>query len=152
MRGGVSAGYNPPAAVTSGSQADPTNPAFDTYCSQDLEKALDSIFYHPNLGPLICRELIQRLVMSNPSAAYVYRVTQIFNDDGTAQHTRGNMKAVFKAILLDGEARNSALALSSATAAFYDALGLSIGFVSSCSKKPGLVRLALGLLLRRSTR
>ena len=77
---------------------------YDIYCSYDLEQALDSIFYHPNVGPFICRQLIQRLVMSNPSRDYVYRVTQVFNDDGTG--TRGNMQAVVKAILLDYEARS----------------------------------------------
>ncbi len=102
-------GYNPPAAIPTGSQADPSTPAFDSYCLADLEKAIDNIFAHPNVGPYICRQLIQRLVESNPSPAYVYRVTQKFEDDGSAQHARGNMQAVIKAILLDGEARNPAM-------------------------------------------
>ena len=76
----------------------------NTYCSQNLEQALDGIFYNENVGPFICRELIQRLVTSNPSRDYVYRVAQIFDNDGTG--VRGNMQAVIKAILLDYEARS----------------------------------------------
>ncbi len=64
----------------------------DAYCSQDLEQALNAIFNNQNVGPFICRELIQRLVTSNPSRDYVYRVAQVFNDDGTG--VRGNMQAV----------------------------------------------------------
>jgi Protein of unknown function (DUF1800)/PA14 domain len=74
------------------------------YCAQDLESALNAIFNHPNVGPVICRELIQRLVESNPSRDYVYRVAQVFNNDGTG--VRGNMAAVVQAILLDYEARS----------------------------------------------
>ena len=73
----------------------------------ELNFALDVIFYHPNVGPFICRQLIQRLVCSNPSPAYVYRVSQVFADDGTG--ARGNMQAVIRAILTDYEARNTAL-------------------------------------------
>jgi len=56
------------------------------------------------VGPFICRELIQRLVTSNPSRDYVYRVAQVFNNDGTG--VRGNLQAVIQAILLDYEARS----------------------------------------------
>jgi len=76
----------------------------DAYCSQDLESAMDSIFNNQNVGPFVCRQLIQRLVESNPSRDYVYRVTQVFNNDGTG--VRGNLQAVIKAILLDYEARS----------------------------------------------
>jgi len=76
----------------------------DAYCSADLDQAMDSIFNNPNVGPFICRQLIQRLVTSNPSREYLYRVTQVFNDDGTG--VRGNLQAVVSAILLDYEARN----------------------------------------------
>ena len=65
---------------------------------------LDALFNHPNTGPFICSQLIQRLVTSNPSPAYVYRVAQVFDNDGTG--TRGNLAAVVKAILLDYEARS----------------------------------------------
>jgi uncharacterized protein (DUF1800 family) len=73
----------------------------------ELNFALDNIFNHPNVGPFVCRQLIQRLIGSNPSPAYVYRVAQVFNNDGTG--VRGNMKAVITAILTDYEARNVAL-------------------------------------------
>jgi hypothetical protein len=102
-------GFSVFAAPVAGSEADPTNPAFDTYCLQDLEKALDSMFYNESVGPFICRQLIQRLVTSNPSPGYLHRVVQKFNDDGSAQHVRGNMQAVIRAILLDGEARSTSL-------------------------------------------
>lgn len=70
---------------------------------KDLKDALDNIFQHPNVGPFIARQLIQRLVTSHPSAGYVYRVAQKFNDNGRG--VRGDMKAVIRAILLDYEAR-----------------------------------------------
>jgi uncharacterized protein (DUF1800 family) len=70
----------------------------------DLKIVLDTLFAHPNVGPFIGRQLIQRLVTSNPSPAYVGRVTAAFNDNGAGK--RGDMKAVWKAILLDPEARS----------------------------------------------
>jgi Protein of unknown function (DUF1800) len=76
----------------------------DAYCAQDLESALNSIFNNQNVAPLICRQLIQRLVTSNPSRDYVYRVAQVFNNDGSG--VRGNLQAVVQAILLDYEARS----------------------------------------------
>jgi uncharacterized protein (DUF1800 family) len=90
-----------------GAAADSTKTNFDNYCSADLDQALDSIFNNPNVGPFICRQLIQRLVTSNPSRDYLYRVVQVFNDDGTG--VRGNLQAVISAILLDYEARSPAL-------------------------------------------
>ncbi len=71
-----------------------------------LTQALDAIFAHANVAPFIGRQLIQRLVCSNPSAAYVTRVANVFNNDGSG--VKGNLKAVLKAILLDDEARNGA--------------------------------------------
>ncbi|MDQ4123001.1 MAG: DUF1800 domain-containing protein [Acidobacteriota bacterium] len=71
----------------------------------DLRQALDNIFYHPNVGPFVGKLLIQQLVTSNPSPAYVGRVAAAFNDNGAG--VRGDMKAVIKAILLDPEARGS---------------------------------------------
>ncbi len=71
----------------------------------ELGAALDNIFHHPNVGPFIGKQLIQRLVTSNPSPAYVQRVAQAFDDDGSAAHVRGNLRAVLRAILLDPEAR-----------------------------------------------
>jgi uncharacterized protein (DUF1800 family) len=71
---------------------------------KDLQLALDNVFNHPNVGPFISKQLIQKLVTSNPSPAYVRRVAEVFNNDGNG--VRGNLKAVIKAILLDGEARD----------------------------------------------
>jgi len=70
---------------------------------QDLANALDSLFNHPNVGPYIGKLLIQRLVTSNPTPAYVSRVATVFNNNGAG--VRGDLSAVFKAILLDPEAR-----------------------------------------------
>jgi uncharacterized protein (DUF1800 family) len=73
-----------------------------------LRIALDTLFNHPNVGPFIGRQLIQRFVTSNPSAAYVNRVAGAFNNNGSG--VRGDMRAVLRAVLLDPEARNSSLA------------------------------------------
>ena len=70
-----------------------------------LTCALDRLFMHSNVGPFIGRQLIQRLVTSNPSPAYVARVAAAFADNG--QGVRGDMKAVLRRILLDPEARNA---------------------------------------------
>lgn len=68
----------------------------------DMQGALDNLFDHPNVGPFIARQLIQRFVTSNPTPAYVARVAAVFNRDGSGE--RGNLGAVIKAILLDDEA------------------------------------------------
>jgi len=69
----------------------------------DLDAAVQNIFNHPNVGPFIGKQLIQKLVTSNPSPDYVTRVAQVFNDNGHG--VRGDLKAVITAILLDPEAR-----------------------------------------------
>ena len=74
----------------------------------DLAAGLDNIFNHPNVGPFVCRQLIQRLVTSNPTPGYVYRVASVFNDDGKG--VRGDLEAVVKAIFTDFEARDPATA------------------------------------------
>ncbi|WP_269633409.1 DUF1800 domain-containing protein [Pelomonas sp. BJYL3] len=71
-----------------------------------LKIVLDTLANHANTAPFISRQLIQRLVCSNPSPAYVQRVATVFNNNGQGQ--RGDMKAVLKAILLDSEARSPA--------------------------------------------
>jgi uncharacterized protein (DUF1800 family) len=71
---------------------------------KDIEMALDHIFRHPNVGPFIGKQLIQKLVTSNPSPAYIKKVAETFNDNGKG--VRGDMAAVFKAILLHPEARS----------------------------------------------
>ena len=72
--------------------------------AEDVEQALDVLFNHPNVGPFIGMRLIQQLVKSNPTPAYIKRVAMVFNDNGLGE--RGDLKSVIKAILLDPEARN----------------------------------------------
>ena len=69
----------------------------------DLNNALNNIFSHSNIGPFVSTQLIQHLVKSNPSPAYVARVAKAFNNNGSG--VKGDMKAVISAILLDPEAR-----------------------------------------------
>ena len=69
----------------------------------DIEDAIDQLFMHPNVGPFIGKQLIQRLVTSNPSPAYIARISAVFADNG--QGERGDLGAVIKAILMDPEAR-----------------------------------------------
>lgn len=68
----------------------------------DLKTALDTLANHPNVGPFISRQLIQRLVTSNPSPAYVQAVAGVFNNNGAG--VRGDLKAVLRAILTHPEA------------------------------------------------
>ncbi len=70
-----------------------------------LKVALDTLFNHPNVGPFIGKQLIQKLVSSNPSPQYVAAVAAAFNNNGAG--VRGDMKAVLKAILLHAEARTT---------------------------------------------
>jgi uncharacterized protein (DUF1800 family) len=83
-----------------------TIPAGGADAAADLRVALDTIANHPNVGPFISKQLIQRLVTSNPSPAYVGRVAAVFNSNG--QGARGDLGAVVRAILLDPEARDAA--------------------------------------------
>ena len=69
----------------------------------DLKIALDNIFNDSSLPPFVCRQLIQHLVTSTPSAAYMQRVVTVFLNNGSG--VRGDMKAVLNAILTDSEAR-----------------------------------------------
>jgi uncharacterized protein (DUF1800 family) len=71
-----------------------------------LKSALDTLFNHPNTGPFFCRQMIQRLTTSNPTPAYVARVAAVFSNNGAG--VRGDLSKVFRAILLDEEARSSA--------------------------------------------
>jgi uncharacterized protein (DUF1800 family) len=68
-----------------------------------LKTALDALYNHPNVGPFIGKQLIQRFVTSNPSPGYVASVAAAFNNNGAG--VRGDMKAVLKAVLLHPEAR-----------------------------------------------
>lgn len=80
-------------------------PEYQALASQELDQTHDQIFNNPNVGPFVCRQLIQRFVTSTPSRGYLYRVVQKFNDNGSG--VRGDLKAVVKAILLDYEARSA---------------------------------------------
>ncbi len=100
-----------------------------------LTTALDALFNHSNTAPFFCKQMIQRLVTSNPSAAYVGRVAAKFVNNGAGQ--RGDLKAVWSAILLDPEARDP---LAPATAGFgklrepivrFVQWGRSFGFTSA---------------------
>jgi len=72
--------------------------------SKDLDQAIDNIFNHPNVGPFIGKQLIQQLVTSNPSPAYVKAVADKFNDNGRG--VRGDMRAVITEVLTNPEATN----------------------------------------------
>lgn len=95
------AGLDPYASHSSAIQS---TTSYQALPSAELAAVHDQIFAHPNLGPFLCRQLIQRLVTSTPSRGYIYRVVSKFNDNGSG--VRGDMKAVIKAILLDYEARS----------------------------------------------
>jgi uncharacterized protein (DUF1800 family) len=104
---------------------DPANVYYDgvlapetTWTTREaMEKPLDTtahtsgviadLFNHPNVGPFIGKQLIQHLVTSNPSAAYVARVSAAFAGDNTAAHPRGSLKDVVTAILTDTEAKDA---------------------------------------------
>ena len=70
---------------------------------QDIRRCVDVLAAHPNVGPFMAERLIQRLVTSNPSPAYIFRVSKVWDDNGKG--VRGDLCAVVKAILLDSEAR-----------------------------------------------
>ena len=96
-----------PYSDHAGNAALVANATFQSLAAQEMDAAHDALFNHPNFGPFICRQLIQRLVTSTPSRGYVYRVVSKFNNNGSG--VRGDMVAIVKAILLDHEARSSML-------------------------------------------
>lgn len=81
---------------------------------QDLTDALDAIFNHPNVGPFVSYRLIQRLVTSNPSPAYVERVARVFNSNRNG--VRGDLRSVVEAILTDPDAGTSSTTYSELSA------------------------------------
>ncbi len=87
------------------SRAQPTVIPANGTGADDLRLLLDTLCNHPNVGPFISRQLIQRLVTSNPSPGYVYRVAQAFANNGRG--TRGDLGAVVRAVLTDYEARSA---------------------------------------------
>ncbi|MEO5959207.1 MAG: DUF1800 domain-containing protein, partial [Opitutaceae bacterium] len=80
-----------------------TLPAGQT-AAADMTGTLDWLFNHPNVGPFLATRLIRTLVKSNPSPAYIARVATVFNDNGVG--VRGDLRATFRAIFTDAEARN----------------------------------------------
>ena len=78
----------------------------NTPAAEALKTALDTLFNHPNMAPFFCKQMIQRLVTSNPSPAYVARVAAVFANNGAG--VRGDLAFVLAAILLDDEARSPA--------------------------------------------
>jgi uncharacterized protein (DUF1800 family) len=81
-----------------------TIPAGQT-AEQDLDTLLDALMSQPTMAPFVSQQLIQHLVTSNPSPGYIYRVAQVFSNDGTG--VTGNLQAVVTAILTDSEARGA---------------------------------------------
>ena len=75
------------------------------YCNSSLEQALDLLFLEPNTAVMISRQLIQRLVTSNPTPQYIERVTRVFENNGNS--VRGDLAAVARAVLMDSEARSA---------------------------------------------
>jgi len=71
----------------------------------DLTQAIHNVFMHPNVGPFVGKQLIQKLVTGNPTPQYVARTAAVFNDNGVG--VRGDLKAVVRAILTDPEARGA---------------------------------------------
>jgi hypothetical protein len=95
--------YIDPMVLNTGNHDTTSKLLLDGVTLQDLNAALDNIFNNPNVGPFISKQLIQHLVTSDPTPAYVARVAAVFNDNGSA--VRGDLRAVVKAILTDPEAR-----------------------------------------------
>lgn len=104
-------------AAVPGSQADNAGTAsphpYDQYGLKELDTAIDNIVANDNVPPYICRQLIQRLVTSTPSPGYLYRVVQKFKNNGSG--VRGDLAAVVRQILLDGEARSTSAAFAANT-------------------------------------
>ena len=85
---------------------------------KDISDAVDNLFNHPNTGPFICKQLIQRLVTSNPDPDYVRRVADVFADNG--EGLRGDLEAVVAAILLDEDATDLAQSENSRFGKFHE--------------------------------
>lgn len=102
--------FDPPTTVSRHSALEAsflgTTIAANTDGTVALKTALDTLANHPNVAPFISKQLIKRLVTSNPSPEYVQRVATKFNDNGSG--VRGDLRAVFIAILTDADARSSA--------------------------------------------
>ena len=73
-----------------------------TYANASLEQAMDNIYNHPNVGPFVSKIMIQHMITSDPTPAYVGRIAAVFNAN---RANPAQMKEVVKAILLDPESR-----------------------------------------------
>lgn len=109
--GGMNGGYYPGTMEPRPAYHDQTAKSFlggnlpaGQTIQQDLDSSLDVIFNHPNVAPFVSTRLIRAFVTSNPSPAYVQRISAVFENNGSG--VRGDLKAVIRAILLDLEARN----------------------------------------------
>ena len=101
-------GLTPFSAVTNCDTLNVNSPAADkaeclAYCDSEIDAAVDMLFNEPNTATMISRQLIQRLVTSNPSPEYIERVASVFVNNGAG--VRGDLRAVVKAVLMDVEAR-----------------------------------------------
>ncbi len=99
---------------------------------EDIADALDVLFAHDNLGPFMAYRLIQRLVKSNPSPAYVSRMSAVFSGQGSA--ARGDLGALVKAILLDPEARDCSYQMDDANAKLKEPLFRYTHFVKNVER------------------
>lgn len=93
-----------PVACHAGTPAEDRQTCID-YCEDQVDTVVASLAAHPNAAPFVARQLIQRLVTSNPSPGYIRRVAEVFENDGSG--ARGNLGAVVRAVLLDAEAMNN---------------------------------------------
>lgn len=83
----------------------PANPGGNNAAAMaEVETVVHQLVRHPNTAPFICRQLIQFLVTSNPTPAYVQRVASVFQNNGSGEV--GDLESVIRAIILDDEARN----------------------------------------------
>jgi len=101
---------------------------------EDIDDAIDNLFNHPNVGPFIGYRLIQRLVKSNPSPAYINRVATAFNGSGPYGTTRGDMKSVLKAIFRDPEAREVSYQMDETNSRLTEPIFRYTHFVKSVDK------------------
>ena len=102
---GLTCGATGNCTLTAGVTNTQAFAAVQSYATSSLDKAIDNLFNHPNVGPFVSKLMIQHMVTSDPTPAYVGRVAAVFNNNGLG--VRGDMRAVVRAILLDPEARGS---------------------------------------------
>jgi uncharacterized protein (DUF1800 family) len=122
----------------------------NTPALESLKIALDTVFRHPNTAPFVSRQLIQRMVTSNPSPGYIQRVSVKFENNGAG--VRGDLKAVIKAILLDPEARSPEQALAPTYGKFREPMVRFLNWARAFSATSASGNFAIGDLSDPSTR